>query len=87
MVADLRVFEVYPFELSDIPLSKELLEHLGFRFDKVDYKIKWECYELTKTNRVYLTPTLFLEEKGLTPPIGYVVTEDGDAYMLAQKVG
>ena len=25
-------FEVYPFELSDIPLSRELLEHLGFRF-------------------------------------------------------
>ena len=26
--------EVYEYELSPIPLSKELLEYLGFRFDK-----------------------------------------------------
>ena len=72
-------FEVYEYELQDIPLSKELLEHLGFRFDKMDYKIKgWECYTLTKINRVCLTPTLFLEERELTPPIGYVVTGDGE---------
>ena len=33
------------YELQDIPLSKELLEYLGFRFDKVDYTIKWwKCY-------------------------------------------
>jgi len=33
------------YELQDIPLSKELLEHLGFRFDEADYKIKWwKCY-------------------------------------------
>lgn len=38
-------FEVYKYELSPIPLSKELLEHLGFRFDEADYKIKWwKCY-------------------------------------------
>ena len=74
-----KFFEVYPFELSDIPLSKELLEYLGFRFDKVEYKIKrWECYKLTKINRVYLTPTCFLEEKELAPPIGYVVMTDGE---------
>ena len=36
-----EVNELYLYELSPIPLSKELLEHLGFRFDKVDYKIKW----------------------------------------------
>ena len=35
-----EVNEVYQYELQDIPLSKELLEQLGFRFDKVDYKIK-----------------------------------------------
>ena len=29
-----EVNEVYQYELQDIPLSKELLEHLGFRFDK-----------------------------------------------------
>ena len=35
-----EVNEVYQYELQNIPLSKELLEHLGFRFDKVEYKIK-----------------------------------------------
>lgn len=35
-----EVNEVYQYELQDIPLSKELLEYLGFRFDKVDYTIK-----------------------------------------------
>ncbi len=69
--------EVYEFELSPIPLSKELLEILGFRFDKVDYTIKgWECYKLTKINRVYFTLGIFIESKELTPPIGYVATED-----------
>lgn len=29
-----EVNEVYQYELQDIPLSKELLEYLGFRFDK-----------------------------------------------------
>lgn len=71
--------EVYEYELSPIPLSKELLEYLGFRFDKVDYTIKgWECYKLTKINRVYFTPAIFIESKELTPPIGYVATEDGE---------
>lgn len=71
--------EVYEYELSPIPLSKELLEQLGFRFDKVDYMIKgWECYKLTKINRVYFTPAIFIESKELTPPIGYVATEDGE---------
>lgn len=71
--------EVYEYELSPIPLSKELLEYLGFRFDKEDYTIKgWECYKLTKINRVYFTPAIFIESKELTPPIGYVVTEDGE---------
>ena len=52
---------------------------LGFRFDKVDYMIKgWECYKLTKINRVYFTPAIFIESKELTPPIGYVATEDGE---------
>ena len=74
-----EVNEVYQYELQDIPLSKELLEYLGFRFDKVDYTIKgWECYKLTKINRVYFTPAIFIESKELTPPIGYVVTEDGE---------
>ena len=72
-------FEVYEYELSDIPLSRELLEHLGFRFDKVDYKINgWECYMVAKINRVYLTPTFFIEEKKPTPQIGYVVMADGE---------
>ena len=35
-----EVNEVYQYEFQDIPLSKELLEYLGFRFDKVEYKIK-----------------------------------------------
>ena len=35
-----EVNEVYQYELQDIPLSKELLEYLGFRVDKVEYKIK-----------------------------------------------
>ena len=74
-----EVNEVYQYELQDIPLSKELLEYLGFRFDKVDYTIKgWECYKLTKINRVYFTPAIFIESKELTPPIGYVATEDGE---------
>ena len=74
-----EVNEMYQYELQEIPLSKELLEQLGFRFDKVDYKIKgWECYKLTKINRVYFTPTIFIESKELKPPIGYVVTEDGE---------
>lgn len=73
------VNEVYQYELQDIPLSKELLEQLGFRFDKVDYTIKgWECYKLVKINRVYFTPAIFIEAKELTPPIGYAVTEDGE---------
>ena len=72
-------FEVYLYDLRDIPLSKELLEHLGFRFDREDDKAKrWKCYKLTKINRVYFTPTIFIEEKNLTPPMGYIVTEDGE---------
>ena len=38
----------------------------------------WECYKLTKINRVYFTPAIFIESKELTPPIGYVATEDGE---------
>lgn len=72
-------FEVYPFELSRIPLSRELLEHLGFRFDAVDYGIKrWRCYRLTKVRRVYLSPSFFVEEEMFTPPIGYTITADGE---------
>ena len=72
-------FEVYEYELSDIPLSRELLEHLGFRFDKVDYKINgWECYRLTKVEKVYLSPSFFVEEEMYTPLIGYAITADGE---------
>ena len=72
-------FEVYEYELSDIPLSQELLEHLGFRFDKVDYKINgWECYRLTKVEKVYLSPSFFVEEEMYTPLIGYAITADGE---------
>lgn len=72
-------FEVYPFELSDIPLSRELLEHLGFRFDAVDYEIKGcKCYRLTKVRRVYLSPSFFVEEEMFTPPIGYTITAEGE---------
>ena len=74
-----EVNEVYQYELQDIPLSKELLEHLGFRFDKVDYKIKgWECYRLTKVEKVYISPSFFVEEEMYTPLIGYAITADGE---------
>ena len=74
-----EVNEVYQYELQDIPLSKELLEHLGFRFKEADYKINgWECYMAAKINRVYLTPTFFIEEKKPTPQIGYVVMADSE---------
>ena len=74
-----EVNEVYQYELQDIPLSKELLEQLGFRFDKVDYKIKgWECYRLTKVEKVYLSPSFFVEEEMYTPLIGYAITADGE---------
>lgn len=71
--------EVNLSELKDIPLSRELLEHLGFRFDAVDYGIKrWRCYRLTKVRRVYLSPSFFIEEEMFTPPIGYTITADGE---------
>ena len=74
-----EVNEVYQYELQDIPLSRELLEHLGFRFDAVDYRIKgWECYRLTKIRRVYLSPSFFVEEEMYTPLIGYTITADGE---------
>ena len=74
-----EVNEVYKYELQDIPLSKELLEHLGFRFDAVDYGIKmWRCYRLTKVEKVYLSPSFFVEEEMFTPPIGYTITADGE---------
>ena len=67
--------EVYEYELSPIPLSKELLEYLGFRFDAVDYRIKkWKCYRLTKVRRVYLSPSFFVEKELFTLPI--VFNED-----------
>ena len=70
-----EVNEVYQYELQDIPLSKELLEYLGFRFKEADYKIKgWECYRLTKVEKVYLTPSFFVEKELFTLPI--VFNED-----------
>ena len=74
-----EVNEVYQYELQNIPLSKELLEHLGFRFDEESYKIKgWECYRLTKVKKVYLSPSFFVEEEMYTPLIGYAITADGE---------
>ena len=74
-----EVNEVYQYELQDIPLSKELLEYLGFRFKEADYKIKgWECYRLTKVEKVYLSPSFFVEEEMYTPLIGYAITADGE---------
>ena len=72
-------FEVYESELSSIPLSKELLEHLGFRFDEENYKIKGcRCYKLTKIGKKYFTPTDFIEVEEPTPQIGCVVMADGE---------
>ena len=72
-------FEVYPFELSDIPLSRELLEHLGFRFDEESYKIKGcKCYKLTKVGKKYFTLTDFIEVEEPTPQIGCIVMSDGE---------
>ena len=74
-----EVNEVYQYELQDIPLSRELLEHLGFRFDKVDYKIKGcKCYKLTKVSKMYFTLTDFIEVEEPTPQIGCIVMSDGE---------
>lgn len=72
-------FEVYEYELSPIPLSKELLEHLGFRFDEESYKIKGcKCYKLTKICKKYFTSTFFIEVEEPTPQIGCIVMADGE---------
>ena len=72
-------FEVYESELSPIPLSKELLEHLGFRFDEESYKIKGcKCYKLTKVSKMYFTLTDFIEVEEPTPQIGCIVMADGE---------
>lgn len=71
--------EVYEYELSPIPLSKELLEYLGFRFDKVDYKIKGcKCYKLTKVIKKYFTLKDFIEAEEPTTQIGCIVMSDGE---------
>ena len=74
-----EVNEVYQYELQDIPLSKELLEHLGFRFKEADYKIKGcKCYKLTKVSKMYFTLTDFIEVEEPTPQIGCIVMSDGE---------
>lgn len=72
-------FEVYEHELSDIPLSRELLEHLSFRFDEENYKIKGcRCYKLMKIGKMYFTLTDFIEVEEPTPQIGCIVMSDGE---------
>lgn len=72
-------FEVYSHDLQDIPLSKELLEYLGFRFDEERYKIKGcKCYKLAKISKKYLTSTDFIEVEEPTPQISYAVLADGE---------
>ena len=39
-----EVNEVYKYELQDIPLSKELLEYLGFHFTQHDTRRWVNCY-------------------------------------------
>ena len=71
-----EVNEVYQYELQDIPLSRELLEHLSFRFKEADYKIK--CYKLTKVSKMYFTLTDFIEVEEPAPQIGCIVMSDGE---------
>ena len=74
-----EVNEVYQYELQDIPLSKELLEFLGFHFDEESYKIKGcKCYKLTKVSKMYFTLTDFIEVEEPTPQIGCIVMADGE---------
>ena len=74
-----EVNEVYQYELQDIPLSKELLEYLAFRFKEADYKIKGcKCYKLTKVSKMYFTLTDFIEVEEPTPQIGCIVMSDGE---------
>ena len=74
-----EVNEVYQYELQDIPLSKELLEFLGFHFDEESYKIKGcKCYKLTKVSKMYFTLTDFIEIEEPTPQIGCIVMSDGE---------
>ena len=71
-----EVNEVYQYELQDIPLSRELLEHLSFRFKEAYYKIK--CYKLTKVSKMYFTLTDFIEVEEPAPQIGCIVMSDGE---------
>lgn len=74
-----EVNEVYQYELQDIPLSKELVEFLGFHFDEENYKIKGcKCYKLTKVSKMYFTLTDFIEVEEPTPQIGCIVMSDGE---------
>ena len=74
-----KEFEVYEYELSPIPLSKELLEYLGFRFDEENYKINGcRCYKLTKIGRKYFTSTDFIEVEEPVPQIGCIVMADSE---------
>ena len=74
-----EVNEVYQYELQDIPLSKELLEYLAFRFKEADYKIKGcKCYKLTKVSKMYFTLSDFIEVEEPTPQIGCIVMSDGE---------